>query len=294
MHLRIHRAVSAGALAATALAVAPVSAVDSPAASVAAAAPAGNIVVFGDSYAANPDQIRNVMRKIPGASAAAYENHPSTGGCLQGPDNWPRQLQAQTGIPVADWSCSGHNSGHLDGRISTAITAGDLNPGTRAVVLSVGFNDYWPGSVVEMHTSYNQAVIQNAYVANLRAAAAKIRSVAPRAKIIMPGMLSISEPYGAQMVCFVNVVPNLPGGVAFPTLQQVETYTADNQRRAAEEIGARFIDIKAGSRYHNTCVKDSERWVAGSIDTTTANYNMSMHPSRAGSAYVASEVARAL
>lgn len=75
MHLRRPRAVSAAALA-----VAPVSAVDSPAASVATAAPAGNVVVFGDSYAANPDQIRNVMRKIPGASAAAYENYPSTGG----------------------------------------------------------------------------------------------------------------------------------------------------------------------------------------------------------------------
>lgn len=37
-----------------------------------------------------------------------------------------------------------------------------------------------------------------------------------------------------------------------------------------------------------------DRWVSGSIDTATANYTMSLHPSHAGSAFVAGEVARAL
>lgn len=259
------------------------------------AAPAGNVVVFGDSYAANPDKWKNYLNHVPGSSTnPAIATYPSTGGCLQGPDNWPRQLQARTGIPVADWSCSGNNSGHLAGRINGAIASGDLHPGTRAVVISIGFNDYWPGAVLELNTTYNQQVIQDTYVTKVREAAARIRSVAPSAKIIMPGMLTIAEPYGANMVCFVNVVPNLPGGVPFPLLRQVETFTADNQRRAAREIGAQFIDIREASRYHNTCVKDADRWVSGYIDTTTANYTMSLHPSRAGSAFVAGEVARAL
>lgn len=44
----------------------------------------------------------------------------------------------------------------------------------------------------------------------------------------------------------------------------------------------------------NTCGRDGDRWVAGLIDTTTPVYNMALHPSRAGSAFVAQQVAGAL
>lgn len=262
---------------------------------VAAAQPGGNVVVFGDSFAANPDQQRHWAAKIPGmASSDFVANYPKKGECLQGPDNWPRQLAYRTGRDVRDWSCSGASSWSIMSRINGAIASGDLNPGTRTVVLSVGFNDYWPDNVLKSNTGFDQPRIQNNYVANMHAAAARVRAVAPQARIIMPGMLAISEPWGAQRVCLVNVVANLPGGVPVPIVQRVESLTRDNQIRAAREIGATYIDLKQLSAAHNTCAPDNERWVAGFIDTTTRDYNMVYHPSRAGSAFVAGEVARFL
>lgn len=261
----------------------------------AVAQPAGNVVVFGDSFAANPDQQRHWAAKVPGMGSSDYlTSYPTTGGCLQGPDNWPRQLGYRTGQNVRDWSCSGATSWTIMSRINGAIRTGDLHPGTRAVVLAVGINDYWPNNVINANTRFDQVRIQNNYVANMHAAAARVREVAPNARIIMPGMLAISEPWGAQRVCLINVVPNLPGGVPVPIVQRVETLTRDNQIRAAREIGATYIDLKQLSAGHNTCARDNERWVAGYIDTTTRDYNMAYHPSRAGSAFVAGEVARFL
>ena len=261
----------------------------------AAAQPVGDVVVFGDSFAANPDQQRHWAAKIPGMASSDYlANYPKMGGCLQGPDNWPRQLAYRTGRDVRDWSCSGATSWSVMSRINGAIRAGDLNPGTRAVVLAVGINDYWPDNMFTANTRFDQPRIQNNYVANMHAAAARVREVAPNARIIIPGMLAISEPWGAQRVCLINVVPNLPGGVPVPIVQRVETLTRDNQIRAAREIGAVYLDLKPLSAGHNTCARDNERWVAGFIDTTTRDYNMAYHPARAGSAFVAGEVARVL
>lgn len=252
-------------------------------------------MVFGDSFTANPDQYRNALVRFSKTSSQrVFIDYPNTGNCLQGPDNWPRQMQATTGVPVSDWSCTGHNSNHLNGRIQRAINSGALTPATRAVVLSVGFNDYWPGSVLVSGTGYDQGRIRGHYINNVKAAAAKIRAVAPRAKIIMPGMLSITEDYGAQQICALNVIPNVPVGFPLAGLQQWESRVRSMQAAAAREVGARFIDIKAQSRFHNTCAKDAERWISGVIDTTTAHYNMTVHPSRAGSAHVANQVARAL
>ncbi len=69
---------------------------------------------------------------------------------------------------------------------------------------------------------------------------------------------------------------------------------ANDQRAAAQLIGATFIDLRALSAGHSTCAKDADRWVAGIFDTTTPGYNMVLHPSNAGSAFVADQVARAL
>lgn len=91
-------------LTAAALVLSPAPAAAQPA--------AANVVVFGDSFAANPDQYRATALQSTGASSLSsmldaperiFESYPHQRGCLQGPDNWPRQLQAATGRQVADW-----------------------------------------------------------------------------------------------------------------------------------------------------------------------------------------------
>ncbi|WP_087116725.1 GDSL-type esterase/lipase family protein [Corynebacterium urinipleomorphum] len=260
----------------------------------AAAAPNGNIVAFGDSFVANPDQIRNFTRSSSIDSVRQHAwDYPTKGGCLQAPNNWPRILAKQTGRPVTDWSCSGGNSETLLGRIDWSIRSGDLHRGTSTVLISTGINDFAPLNALQGRPT-DFRIIHNMYVNNLRTAANKIRRVAPNARIIMPGMLSITEPVGLQRLCGVNVIPNMPGGIPLGHLQAMELAARDAQRHAAGVIGATFIDIKHESRNNHTCAPDQHRWVAGIIDTTTPDYNMAFHPSYAGSRYVATRVQQTL
>lgn len=263
------------------------------AAPAATAQPVGNVVIIGDSFAANPDNQRHWVAKLPGSESSSFiADYPANGYCLQSPDNYPRQLAARTGLTVNDWSCSGLTSWQSIGMIQKAIARGDINASTRSVVLAVGFNNHWPGNAQESGTGLDFGRIEERYIADMHAAAAHIRAAAPGAKIVVSGMLAMSEPYGAQRLCLVNVVPNLPAGLPLPLLQQVETHTRNFQERAAREIGATFVDIKNMSAAHNTCAKDQDRWVSGFVDTTTPAYNMPYHPSRAGSAFVAQELSR--
>lgn len=205
----------------------------------------------------------------------------------------PERTYVTSVTSVTDVTLSGGNSTSLLHRIDRAIAKGDLNRGTTTVLISTGFNDYAPMNVMN-GASGDFRDIQNVYVRNLHTAAGKIRRIAPNARIIMPGLLSISEPTGLQRICLVNVIPNMPGGIPLGHLQAMELGARDVQMRAAREIGATFIDIKNESRNNHSCAPDKNRWGTGFIDTTTENYNMAYHPSHAGSRYVATRVMQVL
>ncbi|MEY8567537.1 GDSL-type esterase/lipase family protein [Corynebacteriaceae bacterium 7-707] len=253
----------------------------------AAAAPSGNIVTFGDSFTANPDQLRNTLRMVP----AMTDGYPQTGGCLQAPNNWPRQLGARTGAPLADWSCAGNTSRSMLGRIDRAIAAGDVHRGTRSVVLAAGMNNYGGFGVLDGVNILDPGAVRNAYLSDMRAAASKIRAVAPGAKIVVSGALPTVD-RDSMVFCALNVVPNLPAGVPVPVLRDVENWNRANQRDAARQIGGHYVEMIDGARGHDTCAPDRQRYVAGVIDTTTPNYNMIFHPSYAGSQFMASQLAR--
>lgn len=283
--MRIRRLITT--LAAAATIAAPVAITTSGA----DAQPNGNAVAFGDSFVANPDQWKNMAKKIPAQSSQAYGwDYPHKSGCLQAPNNWPRLLAQQTGRRVDDWSCAGGTSWSLHHRIDQAIAAGHLNRGTRTVFISTGFNDFNPANIIRGNSSPFFGPNQEKYHQNLRIAANKIRRVAPNARLVIPGMLSISEPHGLKSVCLINVIPNAPIGLPLPHLQNMELAVRESQINAARAIGATFVDIKNQSAAHNTCARDAQRWVSGWIDTTTHDYNMAFHPSRAGSQFVANQV----
>lgn len=278
-----------------ALTAAAIVTVTSATAYPASAQPGGNVVVFGDSFASNPDQYRDTALKFfnrwgsSTSSTRIYESARSQAGCLQGPNNWPSQLDARTHSAIEDWSCTGHRSKDLPGHVDHAIRAGALNGHTRAVTFAVGINDQWR-PFIDGESSDPQH-IHARYLQNIQDAAAKVRAVAPEATIIIPGLLSIT---GGGQLCGLNVVPNAPLGVPAPRVAEWEQQAQNDQRAAARLIGATFIDIRALSAGHSTCAKDADRWVAGIIDTTTPGYNMALHPSSAGSAFVADQVAQAL
>ena len=252
----------------------------------------GDIVVFGDSFVANPNMYRNRLRNIEFFT----KGYPAQDKCLQAPDNWPRQLSGMTNREVIDWSCSAQTSKTLLYRIDGAIAKGHLNKNTSNVIISVGMNDYAPFNIMTqlgLKAIDTQKVFKE-YIHNIDIAKDKIRGVSPNAKIIMAGTLSVSEDYGTKGVCIVNIVPNLPLGVVLPQMQYIEKWNQDNQRIASQRIGATFVDLKESSKYHNTCAKDRERWVAGIVDTTTPNYNMILHPSYRGSRHIATEISKVL
>lgn len=256
-------------------------------------APNGNIVTLGDSYTANPDEIRNALRGVQVQSVQDYVNeYPSTGGCLQAPNNWPRKLSAATGAPVADWSCTAQTSQTVLERIDAAINHGDIHPGTRSVVIAVGMNDYGPFGIAQGFTPWFPSTMRDDYVQNMRIAADKIRAVAPNANIVLSGSLAVSEPAQPHMFCPINVIPGAPIGFPLPHLQAVEHDSEHNQRAGAEAIGAEFVEMRLPSAGHTACNPDaSQRYVAGALDTTTPNTTMSLHLSDLGSEFITQRLA---
>lgn len=256
-----------------------------------AQAQTGNAVVFGDSYTAVPDQFYNHYRSSSLSSNMVPDNYPrASHGCLQSPNNWPRKMQRNTGVPVVDRSCTAETSRSMLGKIDAAIRDGHLNGGTRAVYLAVGANDWGPFGRAEGADSSNVPSMTDRFAHNLSIAAAKIRGVAPGARIIVAGMPEITNGTG---LCVIQVIPNLPLGIPVPG-HQVENNIREMQRVGAERNGMIFVDNYALTRGHNTCAPDHARYIAGSIDFTSPAYTMSLHPTDLGNEALARNNAAAM
>ncbi|WP_296146758.1 GDSL-type esterase/lipase family protein [uncultured Corynebacterium sp.] len=258
-------------------------------------APNGNIVTFGDSYTSNPDELRNTLKKvpIPDVHHFVWGTYPSRLGCLQAPNNWPRQLGSIARAPIADYSCTAESSHVIPGKIDKAIAAGDIHRGTRAIVIAVGINDFGPYGIQRGAQPLSAGKMRNDYINNIRRGAAKARAAAPNAKILLSGSLSITEPDRLNSLCFINVVPDAPLGIPMSALHQIEHTNRSHQRAAAAASGATYVEMMHPSRHHSTCARDSQRWVAGVIDPH-AQHNMGLHPTPAGSRFMAKEISRHL
>lgn len=257
------------------------------------AAPAGNILALGDSFTANPDQWRNRFRGTGLAKTPWIRDYPKAGGCLQAPDNWPRLLQRSGAGPVSDWSCTAQTSRTMMHRINSAIKTGDLHPGTKSVVMAIGMNNYGPFGAKDGVNIFDPKDVSRHYIADMKAAAARIRSVAPKAKLIIVGTIAVSDARGNY--CAINVVPNAPMPIPLNVLRNAENLNVGMQRQAAREIGAQFIEMRSKTvARHSSCAPDAQRYVAGVIDTTTPRYNMMFHPSYNGSKFIADNVKAAL
>lgn len=169
----------------------------------------GNIVAFGDSFSSNPDQVRNTLRDVPGPIGAWANDYPQTAGCLQAPNNFPAKLSQVAGREVDDYSCTATTSATMMTRINQAISAGAVRNDS-TVVLAVGMNDYGPFGAADNGTgAFDPVNVAASYRSNMASAAEKIRSVAPGAKIVVPGALPTVD-RDNMTYCALNVVPDLP------------------------------------------------------------------------------------
>jgi hypothetical protein len=287
---RFPRATSAtGVLATCLLLSTPVG----PAAAALEAAPAATTVVtYGDSYTANPSQVVGMANQYEELKPFLTD-YPRTGQlesgkeCLQAPDNWPRLLQDR-GVDVRDWSCTAQTSRTMLDRIDASIAAGDLTADTDTVIFPVGLNNFGPWGQKDGVDVTDFAAVQDAYRADMREAARRVRAVAPEVSLVVSGMPQIGD---GDRYCIVNVVPDRPAGVSVPYLAKAEDAVQTMQRQSADDIGAEFVDLKTASRGHDSCAPDTERYVAGLVDTTTPDYKMIIHPSQAGQRFIAEQLA---
>lgn len=252
----------------------------------AAAAPAGNIVTIADSYGANPEQ---ASYYLGGAFPALNQpGTPFTGGCQQAHNNWPGSLSRQTGAPVSNWSCAALTSNGIMGRVEGAIRSGDLHPGTRSVVISVGMNDFGPPGARNGYDVGNHQAIRDAHMREIRNVSQRIRAVNPGINIVIAGFPQVANAAGG--VCVLNVISNLPMGLPLPVVRDVESFHRQNQLDAANANGLRFVDVREQTRGHDTCAADNQRYVSGIVDTTAPHWNMFLHPTDLGNERIAQAI----
>lgn len=253
------------------------------------------VVTYGDSYTANPSQLVGMANQYEQLKPFLTD-YPRTGQlesgkeCLQAPDNWPRLLQEE-GMDVRDWSCTAQTSRTMLDRIDASIAAGDLTADTDSVIFPVGLNNFGPWGQKDGMDVTDFDAVQDAYAADMREAARRVRAVAPEASLVVSGMPQIGH---GDTYCIVNVVPDHPQGLSVPYLAKAENAVQAMQRQSATEIGAQFVDLKSASQGHDTCAPDAERYIAGLIDTTTPDYKMIIHPSQAGQRFIAAQLGAAV
>lgn len=234
----------------------------------ASSAPAGDVVVLGDSYYSSPN-----------VEALTLD-------CAQSEQNWPRLAAAETGVAVHDWSCGGATSETLLGRIDAASKAKEIGPNTRTVFLSIGGNDFSHQGAVRGLEVTDLETRRNTVLGNVSTAVDKIHNLAPDAKIVMSSYIpSTVGPYVCRTAGSVNGVsaPEYD-----PELDAVEKYISDTMSVAAKQHDATFVDIRSAADGNSTCSPVGERYLAGD-DDGAADVLMAWHPTQAGVRFMADQ-----
>lgn len=252
------------------------------------------LVTLGDSYAANG----NIVSKKLIDLGIPIDTIPigmlrdvaiGANNCVQDTENWPRLLANQTHRTLGDFSCNARTSrtgGINDARL--AADSGWIGPNTEEIIIMVGGNDVGDLARTTLLSDARLPTpeeIRNAYSANIAETARIIREAAPQATITLASYPAVVSEY--DDICFINVVPDAPQGIRIPGAKAVERAIVDAQRHVAHEHGLRFVDVADSTRYHDTCAPDGERFVSGLLDTTSPQYQMSLHPTVPGSQAIA-------
>lgn len=244
-------------------------------------------VAFGDSYTSGlgmPDE-----RATPSGEPKCFRsarNYPSLAAERLG-------LGAERSGGWADFSCANATlSGaallspiDLMGEVRLAEKAGALGDDTRFVTFSGGGNDRWDaggfglfvGAVLCLNNdscgatppaegfAQPSSVTPDAFVARAGPAVARIRELAPNAKIALveyPVVLPLSGPFCRTDLARTTRAAD--GSAAYARAATSALYTA--QRAAAKPLGVSFVDTTNATAGHDICQEEGTRWYTRSGD----------------------------
>jgi hypothetical protein len=280
---RILVACAAGAAAATAGMLVPVTA---------QADTAPSYVALGDSYTSGP-------LILPISSTAPLD-------CYQSAVNYPHLTAQALGLPLNDVSCAGADVSNM----TTAQTSDQppqfdaLTPSTGVVTFGIGGNDNslftsaledcgaidaiagsGSGSLCKLAYGNKFANEISADQPNIAAGLQQIHTLSPQAKVFVIGYPDILPQQGS---CYSSI-PVTTGDVAY--LNGIEEDLNAMLASAAAQNGATFVDTFTSSIGHDACQSESVRWIEPIVPSTDA---FSVHPNGAGEAATAATVEAAL
>lgn len=262
------------------------------------AAPASNVVMFGDSFFANPTyaQVGGVQAQ-PGSSEIFYQGQPgapSPQGCPQGQSNIGNELK-QYGHNVVNMACSSAKAGgtskrsNMRSQVGHAVNYNLLNSKTDSVLIQFAANDA-PSLIADnpVTGASSDAILGEDYYRGMRENISRIKRAAPNAKITVVSYPALSAPNGA--LCPVRTDINNAGpGFNLDFLSAVhntEKFINSSMYRAARASNVNFYNLNSATKYNNMCAKNSQRYVAGMVETGVP-HNLSTHITHKGNREIA-------
>jgi hypothetical protein len=135
-------------------------------------------------------------------------------------------------------------------------------------------------------STFTDQIVNQTYP-HLVAALTAVRQKAPAATVVILGYPQILPPVG-ELSCYPSM-PIAMGDV--PWLNHEEAVLNAVIAKAAQQTGARFVDMSASSTGHDVCQPIGTRWVEPAIGPVNA---APVHPNATGEAAMATQTLRAL
>lgn len=135
-------------------------------------------------------------------------------------------------------------------------------------------------------TTFTDQIVNQTYP-HLVAALTAVRQKAPAATVVILGYPQILPPVG-ELSCYPSM-PIAMGDV--PWLNHEEAVLNAAVSKAAQQTGARFVDMSAISAGHDACTPIGTRWVEPAIGPVNA---APVHPNATGEAAMAAQTLAAL
>ncbi|STC69471.1 GDSL-type esterase/lipase family protein [Corynebacterium pilosum] len=245
----------------------------------------GNMVIFGDSWVADPPLEQWAAGKL-GLDARGSSN--VTTWCPTSNNNFGKVAARQLGLAAHDYSCTGtvtiSQGPKLASQVNRAIDSRGLNHDTRRVLISVGFNDTYNND------GRPHADVRRDFVNYMRPQVDRIRAHAPNARIQFVGYPQISD--GRGNVCLFHVGPNMHDVTPLAKITEWENLGQWMLVDAARATGTQFVDLKPATRNNHMCAPDHLRMWPGVVDFYAGGGNMPFHFTQRGHNYVGGIVAR--